>query len=65
MSAPISRWVITDLRCSNTYSIGSSSVRMWHARSRLIKSIMLARVVDFPAPVGPVTITRPLGEWSS
>src|SRR5579872_7248615 len=45
--------------CTN--SIGSSMVRMWSCRSVLILSIMAARVVDFPDPVGPVTSTKPRG----
>src|SRR5438874_6495197 len=45
------------LRCTN--SIGSSTVMMWSCRWRLAKSIMAARVVDFPEPVGPVTRIRP------
>ena len=42
-------------------SIGSSTVMMWPFRSRLILSIIAARVVDFPEPVGPVTSTSPRG----
>ena len=34
---------------------------MWQARLRLIQSIIAARVVLFPDPVGPVISTRPLG----
>ena len=34
---------------------------MWSFRSLLILSIIAARVVDFPVPVGPVTSTNPLG----
>src|SRR5256885_6972349 len=33
---------------------------MWSSRLRLTKSTMVARVVDLPEPVGPVTSTRPL-----
>ena len=36
-------------------------VRMWQRRSALIASIMAARVVVLPDPVGPHTRTRPLG----
>ena len=39
--------------------IGSSMVMMWRGFSALILSIMEARVVDFPEPVGPVTSTSP------
>ena len=42
-------------------SIGSSTVMMWPLRSRLILSIIAARVVDLPEPVGPVRRTRPRG----
>jgi hypothetical protein len=34
-------------------------VRMWPDRERLMRSMSVARVVDLPEPVGPVTITRP------
>ena len=33
---------------------------MWPARSRLMRSMIDASVVDFPDPVGPVTSTKPL-----
>jgi hypothetical protein len=39
--------------------MGSSMVMMWHSRVVLMWSIMAARVVVFPDPVGPVTRTRP------
>jgi len=42
------------------YSIGSSMVMMWQARCSLMKSIIDAKVVDLPAPVGPVTRKSPL-----
>ena len=60
-SAPISRWLTMQRlwRCTN--SIGSSIVRMWSVRLRLISSIIAASVVDLPEPVGPVTRTRPRG----
>ena len=45
--------------CRN--SIGSSIVRMWSWFSELITSIIAARVVDLPEPVGPVTSTKPRG----
>ncbi len=41
--------------------MGSSTVMMWLARSRLMMSMIDARVVDLPDPVGPVTSTRPRG----
>ena len=41
--------------------MGSSIVRMCSWRSMLILSIMAARVVDFPLPVGPVTRMSPRG----
>ncbi len=37
-------------------------VRMWQARVSLIRSMMEARVVDFPEPVGPVTRHEATGE---
>jgi hypothetical protein len=40
---------------------GSSIVTMWTARLALTWSIMAARVVVLPDPVGPVTSTRPRG----
>ncbi len=33
---------------------------MWRARVELISSMSAASVVDFPAPVGPEMITKPL-----
>ncbi len=42
-------------------SMGSSTVMMWPLSSRLILSIIAARVVLLPDPVGPVTSTRPRG----
>ena len=38
-------------------------VTMWSARVSLISSMMAARVVDLPDPVGPVTSTNPRGLW--
>ena len=40
--------------------MGSSIVMIWSLRVELMKSIIVAKVVDFPDPVGPVTSTRPL-----
>ena len=54
-----SRWLTRHFLCGWTNSIGSSTVRMWAARSLLIRSTMAARVVDLPEPVGPVTRTSP------
>ncbi len=34
---------------------------MWHSRSLLMRSIIAAKVVDFPEPVGPVIRTSPEG----
>ena len=56
-----SRWLIRQPLCWCRYSIGSSMVRMWPLRSMLILSIIAARVVDLPLPVGPVTSTSPRG----
>ena len=61
VSAPTSRWFTTQFLCGWRYSIGSSIVTMCSLRSVLMKSIMLASVVDLPEPVGPVTRTRPRG----
>ncbi|MCK6461403.1 MAG: hypothetical protein L6Q95_16095 [Planctomycetes bacterium] len=63
MSNPISRWFTTDFRSTNTYSIGSSTVMMWRAKWWLMWLIIVAIVVLFPAPVVPVTRTRP--RWSA
>ncbi len=59
---PTSRWLTSarSLLCTN--STGSSIVRMWSFLVLLASSMMAARVVDLPDPVGPVTRTRPL--WS-
>ena len=54
-----------DFLCGWTNSIGSSMVRMWAWRSVLIRSIIAARVVDLPEPVGPVTRTRPRSSRAS
>ena len=43
--------------------MGSSMVTMWSDRVSLISSMMAARVVDLPEPVGPVTRTNPRGLW--
>jgi hypothetical protein len=44
--------------------MGSSTVMMCSVRWLLMKSIMAARVVDFPEPVAPVTSTRPRGSMA-
>ena len=54
-----SRWLTRHFLCGWTNSMGSSTVRMWAARSLLIRSTMAANVVDLPEPVGPVTRTSP------
>ncbi|GAB1382919.1 hypothetical protein MASR1M50_12390 [Burkholderiales bacterium] len=59
VSVPTSRWLISDLRLLNTYSIGSSMVRMWPVALRLRWSSIDARVVDLPLPVAPTISTRP------
>ena len=59
VSEPTSLWLIMLRLCLWRYSIGSSRVIMWQARSRLTMSIMAARVVDLPLPVGPVTKSIP------
>ncbi len=41
--------------------MGSSMVMMWALRSLLSLSIIEAKVVDLPVPVGPVTKMSPLG----
>ena len=43
------------------YPILLTPVMMWSSRSRLARSTMLARVVDLPEPVGPVTSKNPRG----
>ena len=56
-----SRWLTRHclLRCTN--SIGSSMVRMCPRSVSFLWSIIAARVVDLPDPVGPVTSTTPRG----
>ena len=61
VSLPTSRWLMMQPWCLWMNSIGSSTVMMWPLRSRLILSIIAARVVDLPEPVGPVTSTSPRG----
>ena len=58
---PISRWVTRHCCVWCTNSIGSSIVTMWAWRVLLTRSIIAARVVDLPEPVGPVTRIRPFG----
>ena len=53
VSVPTSRWLTRQRRWLWRNSIGSSIVRMWPARLRLISSISAASVVDLPEPVGP------------
>ena len=61
MSEPSSRWLTTQFLCVCRNSIGSSIVRMCSCLVMLIRSIIVASVVDFPEPVGPVTRMRPRG----
>src|SRR5712691_11322574 len=51
--------------CRWMNSIGSSTVMMWPFSSLLILSIIAARVVLLPEPVGPVTSTSPRGRSAS
>jgi len=50
--SPICRWFRSDILFSWMNSRGSSRVRMCSLRVALIRSIMAARVVDLPEPVG-------------
>ena len=61
VSTCTSRWLIMPSLSKWTISIGSSIVTMLTSRWLLTWSIMPARVVDLPEPVGPVTRTRPRG----
>src|SRR6267142_4115807 len=61
VSANSSRWLTMQLLWPCRYSTGSSMVTMWPLSSLLILSIIAARVVDLPEPVGPVTRIRPRG----
>ncbi len=65
VSAPTSRWFTMQRLCGWRYSIGSSTVMMWSRSSVLILSMIEARVVLLPEPVGPVTSTRPRGRVAS
>jgi hypothetical protein len=65
VSAPTSLWFTTQPLCGCRYSIGSSMVTMCSFRSVLILSMIVASVVDFPEPVGPVTRMRPRGFFES
>ena len=53
------RWLTTQRFETCRYSIGSSIVMMWSARSSLIMLTSAARVEDLPQPAGPVTSTIP------
>src|SRR2546429_75634 len=59
VSVPTSRWLTMHAWWRWMNSIGSSTVMMWPFSSLLILSIIAARVVLLPEPVGPVTSTRP------
>ena len=59
VSKPISRWFTIPRLSSNMYSTGSSIVTMCAGRLMFTTSSKLARVVDLPEPVMPVTRTRP------
>ncbi|MPN26729.1 hypothetical protein SDC9_174154 [bioreactor metagenome] len=59
VSLPTSRCETNAFRLRCRYSTGSSMVKMWQLRVRLISSMMLASVVDLPEPVAPVTSTSP------
>jgi hypothetical protein len=61
VSTRISRWLTMPSLSAWRTSMGSSIVTMWTARLALTWSIMAARVVVLPDPVGPVTSTRPRG----
>lgn len=65
VSAPISRWFMMHPLFSWTNSMGSSIVRMWSFRFLFAASMIAARVVDFPDPVGPVTSTSPRGRFAN
>ena len=54
-----SLWLTRDFLWLWMYSMGSSMVTMWPVRSRLMRSIMQARVVLLPLPAGPVTRIMP------
>src|SRR5579875_2065117 len=56
-----SRWLTRQRLWECRTSIGSSIVRMWSSRVRLISSMSAASVVVLPEPVGPVTSTMPRG----
>ena len=57
VSVPISRCVTMALSGWKTNSMGSSMVTIFAFRVRLISFMIVARVVDLPMPVAPVTST--------
>ena len=59
VSTPTSRCVKTDSAGSKRYSTGSSIVTTWRATVLFTWSSTAASVVDFPEPVGPLTMSRP------
>src|SRR3954453_19611109 len=61
VSTRTSRWLIIASLSKCRTSIGSSIVTAWTSRLVLMWSIMPARVVVLPEPVGPVTRARPRG----
>jgi hypothetical protein len=61
VSTRTSRWLTIPSLSACKTSMGSSIVTIWTARLALIWSIMAARVVVLPEPVGPVTSSRPRG----
>ena len=54
-----SRWLTRHFLLRWTNSIGSSMVRICPCSDSFLWSIIAARVVDLPEPVGPVTSTTP------
>ena len=61
VSIRTSRWLTMPSLSAWSTSMGSSMVTMWTALLALTWSIMAARVVVLPEPVGPVTSTSPRG----
>ena len=65
VSTPTSRWLTVASRSGCRTSMGSSMVRMCTGLVALMWSIIAARVVVLPEPVGPVTRIRPRGSSDS
>src|SRR3989338_9489149 len=64
VSVLTSLWSIIDLSWLNKYSMGSSIVVTCFALAWFMVSIIAAKVVDLPCPIGPTTRKKPCSFWA-